>query len=221
MIEIIKKGDIISITGAGGKTSLMFYLGKKLVGKKVITTTTKIFKPESHEIILNESFSFTDSNQTIVTANELKDNKLVGINKYCFDSDYDYILIEADGSKTLSLKGYSSNEPVICSNNTKTIGVIDITTIGLNASYDNIFRIDELKKITNLQDTINLENLSDLVINKNGIFKNSNNIKVLFITKCESTKDTENAKKLADIVKDNVDYIFIGSVKEEKFLRIK
>ena len=41
----IKKGDIITITGAGGKTSLMFSLARELstLGRVLVTTTTKIF----------------------------------------------------------------------------------------------------------------------------------------------------------------------------------
>lgn len=47
------KGDIVSITGAGGKTSLMFYLANKLKkrGTVLIVTTTKIFKPENTSVL--------------------------------------------------------------------------------------------------------------------------------------------------------------------------
>ena len=43
----IDKKDIVAITGAGGKTSLIFFLAKKLAqfGKVLITTTTKMYKP--------------------------------------------------------------------------------------------------------------------------------------------------------------------------------
>ncbi len=50
LIDILKlkSQGVISIIGAGGKTSLMFSLAKELSksGKKVLTTTTtKIFMP--------------------------------------------------------------------------------------------------------------------------------------------------------------------------------
>ncbi len=43
-----KKGSIISIVGAGGKTSLMFNLSEELRpnNKVLSTTTTKIYNPD-------------------------------------------------------------------------------------------------------------------------------------------------------------------------------
>src|SRR3990172_2004095 len=48
----LKKREVISLTGAGGKTTLMFRLAKELSlkGKRVVTTTTtKILEPASGE----------------------------------------------------------------------------------------------------------------------------------------------------------------------------
>ena len=48
----LQRREMISLTGAGGKTTLMFRLAKELslAGKKVITTTTtKILKPSNQE----------------------------------------------------------------------------------------------------------------------------------------------------------------------------
>ena len=45
----IKKSDVVTITGAGGKTSLMFALANELstLGKVLVTSTTKIYVPLS------------------------------------------------------------------------------------------------------------------------------------------------------------------------------
>ena len=56
----IKKGDIITITGAGGKTSLMFSLARELasLGRVLVTTTTKIYVPHPdnfEELITSDS----------------------------------------------------------------------------------------------------------------------------------------------------------------------
>src|SRR4030043_2196231 len=56
----LKAKELISLVGAGGKTTLMFRLAKELVagGKKVVTTTTtKILEPTSDEtafLIVNQ-----------------------------------------------------------------------------------------------------------------------------------------------------------------------
>ena len=54
----IIKGDIISITGAGGKTSLMFYLANQLKkrGTVLIATTTKILNQRAQKIIVLFSY---------------------------------------------------------------------------------------------------------------------------------------------------------------------
>ena len=41
----INKKDVISIVGAGGKTTMLFSLSKELKGKVCLSTTTKIFMP--------------------------------------------------------------------------------------------------------------------------------------------------------------------------------
>ena len=57
----IKKNDVISITGSGGKTSLMFYLANilKKKGSVLITTSTKIKVPEKDQV--DELFLSFDS----------------------------------------------------------------------------------------------------------------------------------------------------------------
>ena len=48
---VIKSKEVISIVGAGGKTSLMYALGKELRNKKVLlSTTTKILPPRFDEV---------------------------------------------------------------------------------------------------------------------------------------------------------------------------
>lgn len=213
--NIINKKDIVSIVGAGGKTTLMFYLANTLYGKKVVTTSTKIMYPKEHNVVINNDLIFTENNQIIVTAKKISGLKLADINEKCFDCDYDYIFIEADGSKELSLKGWNETEPVIIPKSNKTIGVIDIKTVGLEVSSENIFRLNELEKITNLDEHININNLADIVKNNNGLFKNTTSSKILFINKVENNKDLENAKQLKNLVKNNVDKIIIGSLHKE------
>lgn len=210
--SVINKSDVISIVGAGGKTSLMFYLANKLYGKKIIATSTKILYPKDYNIIIDDYLNFTYDNETIVTAKKIIDKKIAYINEKSFLCDYDYMLIEADGSKELSLKGWNETEPVIIEKSNKTIGIIDIKTVGLNVNSDNIFRLNELEKITNLNKHITINNLFDIVKNKNGLFKNTNGKKILFINKVESDVDLENAKNLHKLTIGLVDNIFIGSI---------
>ena len=107
----IKKGDVVSIVGSGGKTTFMFKLADELKDtyKVLVTTSTKIYMPDKKYKIYTTLEAFiNDHNKTengvIVVAGgyNAQSNKLIGINDD--DSDilikyFDIILIEADGSR--------------------------------------------------------------------------------------------------------------------------
>ena len=150
----IKKGDILSITGAGGNTSLMFYLANKLkkTGTVLIATTTKIFKPEIKE---NNSFIFIypeeigslspQDNFIHIFCSKVENDKICDTSFYDLNRlrDYfDYILIEADGSSNKSLKGWRENEPRIYTLTTKTIAIVDITALNKEKNEHNIHRFE-------------------------------------------------------------------------------
>ncbi len=219
----IKDKDIISFVGAGGKTSLIFYLSKKIDGKIIITTTTKMFMPSGYNVIFDQDIALDSKlNEVIVTAHEYKNGKICGINKNILKCDnYDNIFIEADGSKSYPLKGWNSAEPVIISECNKTIGIVDITVLDKSFNYNNIFRLEELKKITNASSNITQDTLKDVIINEQGLFKNSAGEKILFINKAECDYYINKAVELSTVVYDHVDRIVIGSIRNQEFLLIK
>lgn len=224
----IKKGDVVAITGAGGKTSLLNYLSMNLRGRKVISTSTKIYKPSNVNVIINEPFTFKEEDEVIVTAKELSKayissdkrfkEKICGINDYAMNSDFDYYIYEADGSKGYPLKGWREDEPVILKHTTKTIGVMDITVLNKKPE-DVVFRYDELSRITKLEEVIKAENLVDIVNHKDGLFKNSFGMKILYINKVESRNHEIEALEI--IKKSHVDVAIIGSILNKEFKTIK
>lgn len=137
------KKPFISITGGGGKTTLMIGLAKflKEKGKTVlITTTTKLISPYlldygqdkvfSDESILN----YVPNPQEVVFYAHIsqEDKKDKEDNKWCspgFDNlaklyeIYDVIISEADGSKHLPVKIHTFKDPQIHPLTTFTISV--------------------------------------------------------------------------------------------------
>jgi len=221
----INKKDVISIVGAGGKTSLMFHLANNLRGRKIVTTTTKIMKPENYNVEFGQ-INFKTDNEIIVTAKTQEGPKLIGYNQMVDKTQYDYLLIEADGSRMLPLKGWGQFEPVIYDLTTKTIGIIDITTIGLEISRAKIFRLNELSKITLLEENININNLVDIVNSRNGLFKESIGQRILYINKVESEVDGLNAKELIKKLNESkqfykIDRVVIGIIFNNYFEVIK
>jgi probable selenium-dependent hydroxylase accessory protein YqeC len=217
------KGCVVSIVGAGGKTSLMFALGEELRKefKVLITTTTKIFMPskEKYDYIYllgedDKTFRHGSDKGIHIIGDSCNDEgKLVGasceeINKVI--QYFDFTLIEADGSKRKPLKGWKENEPVICSGTSKTIGILNIKALGLSVNEDNIHRIDKFSNISGARnhEKVNIEHLAALIFHPEGLFKDSAGERILYINKVESEEDRQNLNKLMEVLRrQNKDYL--------------
>lgn len=150
----IEKKNTIVITGAGGKTSLLFALAEELSqkGKVLVTTTTKIYKPEPEKyekLIIKDSYFYGEGKNITVVASAEKDNKLVSLSYDEIEKikkDYDYVLIEGDGAKEKLLKKWNDSEPCIPPFADKIIGIVNCDIFDMEISEKNIHRFHLLEK---------------------------------------------------------------------------
>lgn len=189
----INKNDVVSIIGSGGKTTLMFTLAKELkkYGRVLVTTSTKIAMPQ-----LSNDEKFYEDND------EIKDEKIVVLGKKISEEkigavdeeklkktadEFDFVLIEADGSKRLPYKASRQNEPVVYDFTTKTICVLPMMYYGKEIPEEKIFNYDIFIKNfgTNMLDD---ELILKMAKHENGLFKNAVGGKYLYINRCD--KDT-------------------------------
>ncbi|APQ75536.1 selenium cofactor biosynthesis protein YqeC [Clostridium botulinum] len=231
-----KKRSVISIVGAGGKTSLMLNLSEELrpYNKVLSTTTTKIYTPNktSYDFMcIGEKncyiYDHLRKNGVYVYGKFINsDNKLIGFSKNFLDEKFkyfDYSILEADGSKKKPIKGWRDDEPVICKNTNKTIGVLDITCINKIINDFNVHRVSYFLKITNgkLGEKISIPMISSLVTHPLGLFKGSLGERILFINKVENQHNIflsyELIKHLLSISNPFIDKIVIGSLKEKNY----
>lgn len=217
----VRLGDVVTIVGAGGKTTVMFTLGEELRkdNKVLITTTTKIYMPETHQFDFLE-IDFHKFNEHIIDkgiyiyGESLDDeNKIKGLNLDILEKQlhkFDYVLVEGDGSKRKPIKGWREDEPVVSSNTTKTVGVLSIEVVGKEINEKNIHRVDRFLDITNsnIGEIIDLEIITSLVFHEKGLFKDAKGEKILFINKVESHKD----KMLAECLKEKIKKINNGYI---------
>lgn len=232
----IKKGDVVSITGTGGKTSLLFKLGNELREKSrvLITTSTKIYMPskKDYDFIYTMEEYMSDKTEnyegTTVIFSEYcsEDQKLIGIKDEDLENviyDFDVVLIEADGSRRLPLKSWKDNEPPIFKRTTKSIGVFPIDMIGKKISRDNIYNYEDFIKLTEGMLIVDNEAVGKICSNTNGIFKNSRGSLYLYINRADDCDQLQKAWDLAAYLKENVlgkpfDFkICTGSLKEGLF----
>lgn len=232
----LKEKNIISIVGAGGKTTMMFTLGNELRKnhKILITTTTKIFvpSPDQYDFLCTnkEEFSQTikeNKNGIYVFGSRISsENKIIGLEESELDQliqEFDYVIIEADGSKRKPLKGWNETEPVIYKKTSQTIAVLDISALAIEIQESNIHRIEKFCEISGgkIGEKVNQQHLINMINHENGLFKNAIGEKILFINKTESQKSIENANKLIAKLKQKektqIEKYIVASLKNKRY----
>lgn len=150
LFQMTEKG-VVSIIGAGGKTTLMFALAKALAdsGKKVLTTTTThIFIPNPDQsphtlvaetpeaLVQGAGNALTTFTHFSAASRSLPDQgKLKGFAPQTIDllwetSLFDWIIVEADGAKGKPLKASDIHEPVVPGSTTHLIHVSGLDGLG-------------------------------------------------------------------------------------------
>ena len=165
----IRDREVISLVGAGGKTSLMFALGNELSAKRkgtLLTTTTKIWEPApspSFALFLSEQISelkkwvlknLGQYPYLVIARKKLDDGKLQGIlpewsEELLSLADVSSIIVEADGAAGRSLKAPREGEPVLPTNTTLLVPVVGIDVLGRPLDEQYVFRSQIAVRILN------------------------------------------------------------------------
>lgn len=228
----LAKPEVISVVGAGGKTSLINALSRELksLNKKVLsTTTTHILRPRDVDYFFLEKIKddFIPRKGTITSyGSHLKDGKLVGKTMGAVDAlirrkIFDYTLIEADGSKGKPLKAPEKHEPVITSLSTMTIGVIGLDAIGQVLNDTNFHRAKQIGKITEktVGEEMHIEDIVRILCHKEGTFKDSVGRKVLVLNKADTTQRIMAGKNIRDglLDKERNIHVLICNINTKEF----
>ena len=183
--------ELISVVGAGGKTSTMFRLARefKSFRKKVlVTTTTNIAFLETSQadrLVIDNSKDISSLPRvepgTIICLGSSMvgdQEKLKGVEREFVDEIYqkhlfDYIVVEADGSKRRPIKAPAHYEPVIPGETTRVIGVIGLDALGKPITDQYVHRPSLFCSITGkkMGGTIDRKCLIHLILSQDGLFK--------------------------------------------------
>ncbi|MBU0545626.1 MAG: putative selenium-dependent hydroxylase accessory protein YqeC [Proteobacteria bacterium] len=173
---LLENGGVITIMGAGGKTSLMFQLAKvlSLTGDTVLTTTTtKIREPhadqspctivsENVSAIIREATHRIPAQLHITAARarsrsqDIPQGKLIGfmpgdIDRLWHSGLFKWIIVEADGAAGRPLKVPSIHEPVIPVSSNWVIGVVGLSACGNPLTDKWVFRSNLVSTLTGLR----------------------------------------------------------------------
>lgn len=136
-------GMIWSVIGGGGKTTLLRSLADELVaeGKTVVLATTTHFLPFSgiDTVVSTDEFEVArqlKAQRVICVGTPAHEARNAGklapsrIAPHDLASLADFVLVEADGSRHMSVKAHSDREPVIPDGSDLTITVIGASAFG-------------------------------------------------------------------------------------------
>lgn len=214
--------EVVSLAGAGGKTTLMFRLANELLlsGKKVVTTTTtRILEPTSTE---TASFFVHSSREKIkefleghldrfrhitVAGERLGEGKVKGVapDVICdlWDASLsDYVIVEADGSAGRPLKAPREQEPVIPPNTTLVVAILGIDGLGMELDERNVFQPALMSTLTGVPvgQRIDAESMAILMTHPDGIFKGApaSSRVVAFLNKVDLLSESRKAEEVAE-----------------------
>lgn len=229
----INKKELISFVGGGGKTTIIFQLAEELTKAKkkvLISTTTKIFIPNKEEwdyfLLKDIKSSFTPLKGTVtILGDYIKGEKLIGVNPEKIDeivdrNIFDFILIEADGSKRKSIKAPGSHEPLIPKKTDITIGIIGLDCLNKPINEKVVHRPELLKKILGNENSEYIDEniIVNLVLSKQGLFKDSKGEKILLLNKAHDKKTINTGKSVINKLKvKNFNNIILGDIKKKVF----
>ncbi len=240
----VRKGDVVSFVGAGGKTTAMYRLGWELAGQgwRVITTTTTMIRPpppdQTAELIvaeqvaqllrLTEAALRTKNPVTVASERLSAENKLKGI-----DGDWvadlrslaDAVIVEADGARGLPLKAPAEHEPVVPTVTTVFVPVVGMDAVGRRLTEDTAHRPNLVAKLTGLAygEIISPSVLSTLLVHPRGALKGSpGHARVApLINQVQDGSTLASARQIAAQTKGNraLDRVLIGAVASDDPVR--
>ena len=243
-VMLLEDRGVISLVGAGGKTTLMFSLAKwmKDCGKTVLTTTTtKIFMPavsqspatvvsEAPEALLPEIERLLKlyGHVSAGAAHLKEQDKITGfspemIARLWRSAIADWILVEADGAAGRPLKAPASHEPVIPAVTDHLVAVVGLRAIGRPFDERQVFRTSRYAAITGLSsgETITASSVTAAILHPEGIMKGapSEVQRFVFLNKAQREDlhktGEEVAAQLQQRCRGKLKRVFIGSAEED------
>lgn len=235
----LKPGEILSLVGAGGKTTTLFCLANEFYeeGKKVLaTTTTKIAKPTRPHV--HKLFLAQDLEALLKELDKIKDpmiigvgygldhslnnvEKLVGLPLEWFESlrqkaGLDSILVEADGAASRLLKVPAEYEPVVPESSSLTVWVMAIKVLGRPLHPEWVHRAERGASLLGVQlgTPVTESHIIQLVKNPLGCLKGipAASRKVALINQADTAEEVNRASSLGRaLIREGLERVLVTS----------
>lgn len=180
---------VIGLIGGGGKTSLLFALGRAFAAAGdtvLLTTTTRMFLPEKSrdlDVVLTEDPGalepvrsgavYAARPPTEATPDKVRGFSAAEVDALRDRPVADWIVAEADGAARRPLKAPAAAEPVVPSRTAYAVAVLGLGCMGRPFADDVVFRLAETAALTGLAEgeRITPAAVARLVVHPDGMFK--------------------------------------------------
>jgi probable selenium-dependent hydroxylase accessory protein YqeC len=209
---------VISLCGAGGKTSLMAALTRELAsdGERVLaTTTTKMATSELDGPW--RACRADDCDDLLARTNDLaapllayrtlarERSRLRGfsvavIDELAASGRFTRIIVEADGSRRRPLKAPNAREPVLPSATDAVVMVAGVGGLGWPLDDNAVFRPDRWCALTQLRmgETVTPESLARVVVHPDGLARGTQARRILFLNQADTPDRLAAARRVID-----------------------
>lgn len=210
LFKYLQKKHIVSLVGAGGKTTVMYQLAQHFasLGKKVlVTTTTHIFKPACNfaQSVVEVEALWQAGSYAVVGNMEAGTGKLTQLPTEVFEkysAFADLVLIEADGAKGLPCKAPAEKEPVLLPESDTVIAVM-----GLDALHQPIkevcFRLEKVREVLGVlpEHSLTEDDAVKLLLSEQAAFKNVGQRNYFIVlNKCDDENRVNSALKIKSLL---------------------
>ncbi|MBJ6727118.1 putative selenium-dependent hydroxylase accessory protein YqeC [Geomonas sp. Red875] len=219
---------ILALTGAGGKTSLMFHLARLLAesGRRVLTTTTTSIllpRPEQSETVLLERnpervlreagrARLSGARHLTAAAEPLEGGRVRGfapeaISRFRDSGRFDWILVQADEAAQRSLKAPAAKEPSVPTGSDIVVAVLGLDVFGKPLSEETVCHSTSAAEIMGLEtgQPVGVSALSRLLIHPDGAFKGAppQAQRFIFLNRADTAERTAAAAQIAAFLQES------------------
>jgi len=231
----LKQREMISLIGAGGKTTTLYSLAHELweEGRKVlVTTTTKIFKPakphvqklylvQNPDALLNELATLKEP--WIVAAGYGLDDtgKVTGLppdwlNMLGRREEIDWLLIEADGAAMRPFKVPEDHEPVVPDECALTVWVLGMKVLGRPLTTEWVHRAERAAVLLGVEVGIPVtaDHIVQIARDPRGCLKGipPKSRKIALLNQADSAEEVKKAADLARaLLEQDIERVVITS----------
>jgi probable selenium-dependent hydroxylase accessory protein YqeC len=202
---------LISIVGAGGKTTTLYTLANELAqhGKRVITTTTTniyfpqkgetdtlIVSPETPRLLKMISASWKQNQRITVAASPIGAGKLAGLQsdqpyELLMKSGADVVVVEADGARHHMIKAPAEHEPVVPPQTNVALLMMSAEAINQPLSAEIAHRPEMVAKVAGIElgDVLSPGVVARLMMSERGAMKNIPATSIIYLLITHATEN--------------------------------